>query len=189
MTIDEFKQQHPTQAHLEGDALWDAMENALLKQQEGQAIISTTQSFFKQYKLRKLFYYKILKTLMFVEPHESSNMCSVCKKGVSFRLVWIDSSKEVQEPSPCPHCHKPYIAVPNTTLRYRWFQIKSYFKIKIIRFLDWSCIVGSNTDGRYGMFGDERRYVKQWKYNMEIHKETVILKERKWFEYIFIKKY
>lgn len=34
MTVDEFKNKHPELAHLEGNALWDAMEDSLLNEHQ-----------------------------------------------------------------------------------------------------------------------------------------------------------
>jgi hypothetical protein len=54
--------------------------------------------------------------------------------------------------------------------------------------LDKLHIVRSSHDDRYGMFGDERKYVKSWEFNKTTGKSTTNLKSRKWWEYIFIEK-
>lgn len=40
MTEQEYKKQHPEHEHLSGNELWDAMEDAILRQQTGAAYIT-----------------------------------------------------------------------------------------------------------------------------------------------------
>lgn len=187
MTIQQFKKQHPEYAHLEGNQLWDTMENCMVKQQTGTQIIRSSAGFFKQYKLRKLFYYQLFPTTIFVQPNESSMRCTACKHGVSFRMIFINTDTD-EESSPCPYCKKHYVPEPNTNAGYKWYKVKRAFKKMVVNFLNYICILGSNTDGRYGIFGDERRYVKRWMIDSTTDKVSYALHERKWWEYIFVKR-
>lgn len=86
MTVQEYKKQHPEHEHLEGPALWDAMENALLHQQAGQVYINHMLPWYKRYKLRYLFYVR-KPNLMFINPDEHHTRCKNCKKGSSMTIV------------------------------------------------------------------------------------------------------
>lgn len=56
MTVEDFKRDNHSLAHLEGDELYNAMEDSMLKQQVGDSVLLQTKPFYKRYQLRYLFY-------------------------------------------------------------------------------------------------------------------------------------
>ena len=144
-----------------------------------------------KYKLRYLFYRKIPNfTFPDVksDKYKSLDRCSRCKQGVNVRLgiAFFKEDGSVEYISKCPHCGADYVAEANTNLNHKLY-IFSQFLIKLFwKFLDKLHLVRSSCDGRYDMFGDEWHYVTAW--GISEDKTKYILKPRKWWEYIIIKK-
>lgn len=187
MSTDEFKKEKPEYAHLEGDELWDAMTMYMLTQQQGDSIILTTKPFWKRYKLRWLFYRKGRTGFMFGKNDFTANTrCAKCKKGVSsrtgFAMFGEDGKSKIL--FYCPHCHEELQDEPNRSLLHILYKL--YRRSDSV--LDALHILRKHGESRYGIFGDESNYVHHFTYNIETGKQSVTMKKRKWFEYIFIKK-
>ncbi|HXU28817.1 MAG TPA: hypothetical protein VN698_16425 [Bacteroidia bacterium] len=183
MTAEDFKRDYPKHAHLEGIELIDAMTMAMLRQQQGEAIIRTSQSFFKRYRLRWLFYRNSHALSFGRNNYTASNMCSICRKGVSSYVVM---NYEGRRQCFCPHGSHELVQVPNNTLHHslwlKWVKIKSVLETV----LDKLHIVRKPHENRYSIFGDERHYMHQT-INMETYDVKNIMHSRRWWEYVFIK--
>lgn len=189
MTTEEFKNANPKLSHLEGDELYDAMTNYILRQQSGEKIIKQIKPFWKKYQLRWLFYKAPKNWSMAKNNYSSNNICKECKKGVSTHMMFIftDKNGDTHHHSNCPHCNKSLIKIPNNNLNHKlWL-----FKEKTIKIfwlsLDKIHLVRTK-EQRYGMFGDEFMYVNSWTFDDISSKMTCNMKTRKWWEYIFIEK-
>jgi len=179
MTVEEFKKKKPELAHLEGDMLLNAMEDYVLRQQEGYAITKIVLPFWKRYTFRWLFYRKTKNWSMQKGDYTSPKRCAVCKRPTG--MLWGIGGKL--------YCHgHEYKEELNTSVKHRVWVI--YCKISTIFWLslDWLHIVRSTYDSRYGMFGDENQYVDHWTMNMETGEMKFILKKRKWWQYIFVER-
>lgn len=188
MTTQKFKQQHPELAHLEGNDLWNAMENALYTQKQGQAIINTIKPFWKHYQLRWLFYMPGKNMIWGRAGYASSKRCNQCKKGCDGpRLIFLNAAENTIT-SPCPHCRKELVPESNTNLDHLLY---SFWKRNVKRFrlmLDWLHILRKPGKDRYGSFGDESYYVKSRRFDNEWNFVKNIYRKRKWWEYLFIKR-
>ena len=92
MTTEEFKKLKPQYKDIEGDELWDAMTEYMLRQQEGSEIMKTAMPIWKTHTLRWLFYRKGLVWHMGTPDNNrwtSSKRCKACKKGVNHRIMFI----------------------------------------------------------------------------------------------------
>lgn len=180
MDVNEFKQTYPEMAHLKGDKLLDAMEDAFIHQKQGEQILNTIKPFYKRYKLRYLFYRK-LKNSIFQKEWQSDTVCKNCKKGTSSMVLFMGKYL-------CIYCAHEMVKEPNRHIKYKlWLMAKKFSKIFWIVF---QCIhlVRSDHSGRYELGGDEAAYVKVFHINMSTGKTTCTMHSRKWYEYIFIKK-
>lgn len=185
MTTEEYKKLKPEHAHLEGDALWDAMTEYMLRLQQGDCIIKTIKPFYKRYKLRYLFYYRTPNILFRKNNYSATKRCSKCKKGVSNYLGFI-SQKGYK--SFCPHCRENLVQETNTNLNHITYKKLLVAKEWLWQIIEFTHLVKRSIHGRYEIFGDESHYVKSWHLDMNTCKSKAELKNRKWREYIFIKK-
>ena len=183
MTREEFKKLKPELAHLEGDSLWNSMEDYMLTIQQGEEIARPILPFWKRYTIRWLFYRK-LPNLIYSKYSDSR--CKHCKYGGGTNLIW-------RTPEGAIHgCGKPYETEPNTNWDYKLYKATAFLKKYTIDLfwgiLDFLHIVRSTNHGRHDMFGDESRYVKSWAFDKDWNKKGPIMIKRKWWEYIFIEK-
>lgn len=184
MTAEQFKQDNPQFANLEGEQLWNAIEQYQLTLRSGDEIIKQIQPFWKTHTLRWLFYRKV-PNFVFENAKYSDNRCSNCKEGVNMRIGMIIQGKCI---SYCPYCQKEYIPEPNTNLTYRIYQFRKILSKSFWFILDRLHLVRSSIHSRYEMFGDESRYVKSYRYDKDWNPLAPIMIKRKWYEYIFIEK-
>ena len=185
MNVEEFKKLKPEYKEVEGDQLWNAMEDYMLRQQSGQEVMKTTVPFFKRYQLRWLFYRRLPNMVWGENNYTSSDRCSNCKKGVSGSFGYIFQGKMFMH---CPHCGKDLKKEKNTNLNHKLWVIGKNISILFWNFLDKIHLVRSQVSGRYDMMGDECKYVKHWTMNYETGKMSFTPKKRKWWEYIFIER-
>jgi hypothetical protein len=82
MTVEEFKENNPNLAHLQGEDLLDAMTHSMLRQQQADQIIKQIKPIWKTHTLRWLFYRRKPNWVMGKNGWASSKMCDKCKKGV-----------------------------------------------------------------------------------------------------------
>ena len=187
MTADEYKLQHPENAHLEGEALWNAMENALLHQQEGDKVLMQIKPWWKRYKLRYLWYVK-KRNGTFVTPVSCNERCKHCKRGASsmlFMMLW-DENGNPDSKTYCM-CGKELEKEPNTNWDHRWYIVKKWVQKWSWKILEATHLFRWSIDGRYSMFGDEGHYVSHWKW-YDDGREEVVLIDRPWYEYIWIRR-
>lgn len=194
MTADQFKAAYPEHAHLEGNELWNMMEDKAMITQEGDRILLKSRPFWKRYRLRWLFYRNPKPYMSCFGPqYTHSERCRACKNGVNARIVWITlGGSDVDKPkNRCPKCNEEYFKEKNTGLDHKtwllWMKLCSAFwwlmdAIHIVR------NPNKGLAGRYDMFSDESRYVAYISYNNETGMTKTVLRSRKWYEYIFIKK-
>lgn len=187
VTVESFKKENPGLAHLEGDALWDAMEQYQMRLQLKEKALVKTLPFLQRYRLRYLFYYKMPNMVFCRNGYTGDKRCSSCKKGTGGpRLLMLDLTGTGESFSPCPHCSKKLVEEPNTNLNHRlwktWKQLKKYFRA----FVEWTHLVRFDISGRYEMFGDESHYVQSWEIGPKVSRYK--LKPRKWWEHIFIER-
>lgn len=184
---EEFKKANPKYKDLEGNELWDAMTNHVLRQQDGEEIIKTTLPFWRKYILRWLFYRKTLSmTLPIVSLYNwiADKRCNKCKRGMSMTMGFIVDKKIKTF---CMHCSQECHPEPNTNLSHRVYKMAKWISKLFWTILDKIHLVRSSTSGRYELFGDEAHYVAFWKTDKD-WKMTPVFKSRKWWEYIFITK-
>jgi hypothetical protein len=183
MTVDEFKQDHPEYAHLDGNDLWDAMEQSKLMQQDGEKVLKQIKPFWKRYKFRYLFYGHRYSGFSFQKY--SGERCANCKKDYQgFIFMFPDANGK---PTRYHSCGKPLVIEPDISLKYRLWRAKMWVLETFRRTLDALHILRLPGYNRYGMFGDEAEYVKSWGYNFETNEIRTILKPRRWWEYLIIK--
>ncbi len=191
MTVDEFKELNPKHKDLEGDQLWNAMEDHMLRQQQGEAIIRQIMPIWKTHTFRWLFYRKVPNLIMGnpkYDKYNSSVRCKSCKWGVNARWGYMITAEDGTQrwTSFCPHCRKEYHEEPNTNFTYRIYLIGKWISNAFWTILDRLHLVRSSSFGRHEMFGDESIYVSMWSMNFKTGKTEAILKKRKWWEYILI---
>lgn len=186
MTVQEFKQQKPEYAHLEGDALWDKMTDYGLTIQEGEQVLKSILPFWKRYQLRWLFYRVKSNTFILNYREASKDRCSKCKRGSS---SWMAFAKP-DEPMKmyCIYCGSEWVPEPNTNFKHYAIKICRATSKTFWAVLDWLHLVRSSFDPRYSMFGDEGHYVKSFTVNTDTWTTTYKLKKRRWWEYILIEK-
>lgn len=187
MTEAEFKQAYPECAHLEGDELWNAMEDKMLLTQEGDKILRQSKPFWKRYRLRWLYYPKVKGWDMGMGPqYTQSRRCNKCKIGVGTHLVMMGRDSSL---SYCPKCGPGLVLEDNKNLDHRlWSAWKAacHWVFVALNFLH---IRRYGADGgRYSMSGDERGYVKLWRIGGDGTKPKYELLPRKRWEHIFIKR-
>lgn len=193
MTAEEFKKLKPEYKDVEGDQLWNAMEDYMLRQQEGSEIMKPIMPFWKTHTLRWLYYRRIPNFVMgkpSTHKYTSDKRCAECKKGVNARMGFIMTGEDGKQKytSYCPHCGKEYREEPNTNYSHKLYKAGKKISKLFWLLLDKLHLVRSSISGRYDMFGDEARYVRSWGMNMETGEMSKTLKKRKWWEYIFIEK-
>lgn len=188
MTAEEFKKTNPHLSHLEGDALFNAMEDYWLKQNEANEIIKQIKPIWKTHTLRWLFYVRKKNLCFGKNDWSASKICDKCRKGVSSFITWSTFSEDGKGKSHsyCPHCGKEMNRVDNDNVSHKLYKFTEKLKNWFWWVLDKSHIARYSIEGRYGMFGDEARYVKSWTVNMKSGEEKANFKKRKWWEYILI---
>jgi hypothetical protein len=184
MTVDDFKRDHPNLAHLEGDELWDAMTSVGYHKQQGEAIITQIKPLWNQYRLRWLFYRKVANVMFGKNDYTAYNRCASCKKGVSSYVGFMFNGRIV---SSCPHCGVELVKELNTGISHKLYVVWCGVSDLFWKVLDWLHLVRSGK--RYGMLGDESYYVKHWSYDINTGETGYELKKRRWFEYVFIKRW
>lgn len=185
MTVEEFKKENPKLSHLHGEELWNAMEHSRIRQQKADEIIKQIKPIWKTHTLRWLFYRK-KKNLVFGENNYTANtMCSLCKKGTDGPCFYIMGLNKLY----CPHCGTDELKrISNTNFNHRLYIIGKFISNYTWKFLSMIRLVRSSIEGRYDMFGDERRHVESWQLNYSTGRTSYRLKKRKWWEYILIEK-
>lgn len=193
MTTDEFKKLKPEYKDIDGDQLWDAMTEYVLRQQQGSEIIKSIMPIWKTHTLRWLLYRRI-PNFEFnshkIDKYVSAKKCSKCKWGVNSRMTFIQRLDDgtYKYFSICPHCGKDFIEEPNTNFTHRLYKFAKWWSKLFWTFLDRLHIVRSLIHDRYDIFGDEGRYVTKFSLNFETGKKKNYLAKRKWWEYIIIEK-
>jgi len=193
MTTEEFKKLKPEYKKVEGDQLWNAMEDYMLQQQSGSEIIKSIMPIWKTHTLRWLYYRRIPNLVMGnlkTDKYASVKRCNKCKLGVNARMEFIMIAEDGTRKCTtyCPHCGKEYKEEQNTNLSHRFYKSIKWISKLFWFILDKLHLVRSSIEGRYGMFGDEARYVKSWRYNKDWTTQKPLMKNRKWWEYILIEK-
>lgn len=194
MNAQEFKTIHPDKAHLEGNELWDAMEDAVLIDQNAEEIIRQIKPIWKTHTLRWLFYRRpssIAFDFYGNDRYSSKERCVFCKKGIvsrwSFVIMDFSSKKPAQEFKHCQHCSKVFTPEPNTNISHYLFLILRQIDHYFWKALSFIRLVRTSQMSRYDMFGDEGRYVDGYKFEHFTLISTIHSK-RKWWEYILIVK-
>lgn len=187
MTTDQYKAIKPEHKHLEGDELWNAMEDYMIRQKEGEEILRAIIPFWKRYTLRWLFYRKT-PNFMISPGWQSPARCKACKKGSNHKFAILDMSEGGGFVSYCPKCNEKWEEEPNRNLNYllyiRWSKLCKMFW----NFLSYIRLIRSSIHGRYNMFGDESRYVKMFTLYLDGRKSGHKLKKRPWWQYVFIER-
>lgn len=186
MTTEEYKILKPEHNHLEGDDLWDAMADYMIRQQVGQDVMKSAVPFFKRYQLRWLLYRKIPNMRWGKNDYSSDKRCKSCKRGTGgIKIGWVTNG--VYSCS-CPHCGNELKEEKNINLNHRLWGIGKSISSYFWALLDKLHLVRSSSIGRYDMFGDEQKYVSSYTLDMTNCKMTPRYKKRKWWEYIFIER-
>lgn len=193
MTTEEFKKLKPEYKNVEGDQLWNAMEDYMLQQQQGSEIIKPIMPIWKTHTLRWLYYRRIPNMVLGnpkTDKWVSEKRCSECKWGVNARMGFITTQEDGKKKYTCycPHCGEEYKEEPNTNVSHKLYKTGKKISKVFWIMLDKIHLVRSSMEGRYSMFGDEARYVRCWSMNFETGKMGNTLKKRKWWEYILIEK-
>lgn len=186
LSADEFKKIKPEYKDAEGDVLWDAMTEFMLRQQQGEMVIKTTLPFYKRYRLRWLFYQRLPNMVFGKDGYRARERCKNCKKGVGMEVGFMMPGKGAW--SFCTNCHTELIKEPNISFAHKLWTCWSKIKKFTIFILDFLHILRSSISGRYDMFGDEANYVEYHSIDFNTGKTGYKLKARKWYEYIFIRK-
>lgn len=181
MDAKEFKKLKPEYAELEGEELWNAMEDYMIRQQAGQEVMKTAVPFFKRYQLRWLFYRRLPNMVFSKGDYTSNTRCKICKRGSG--MMWFFQGKLL-----CGSGDHEYIEEPNTSLKHKVYKAWKYISGLFWLMLDKIHLVRSSHHGRYEMFGDESPYISSFTINLDTGKVTYHLKKRKWWEYIFIER-
>lgn len=180
MTTKEFKDKYPQYKNLEGNSLWNMMENTLLIEQRKKP---------KKYQLRWLFYRGKKNFVLGKNDHTSSQTCDKCRKGVSNYLSIFDFGGSKVSISFCPHCGKEMKPVPNTNFNHKLWKIYKKLEDAVFNTLDFLHIMRNTiSKNRYEMFSDESYFVKSEKYDNNWNFKERELRSRKWWEYIIIEK-
>ncbi len=189
MTVEEFKKLKPEYEGIEGEELWNAMENYMVEKQSQNPALPI----WKTHTLRWLFYRKVPNYVLSTfkeDKYQSDKRCKSCKWGVNNRISYMfredDGTTKVY--TYCPHCTKEYIAEDNTNITHYLYKLKKFFVNLFWVFLDKIRLVRSSDSGRYDLFGDESRYVSSWEINLTKDTATFTHKKRKWWEHILIVK-
>lgn len=188
MTPNEFKEKYPEYKYLEGDELFNAMEEHMLRWQDSEQTLKATRPFWKRYTLRWLFYRnKPNMAIRFNYP--TSERCKKCKRSLGpSRMVFMDMTGSGKNYWPCPECGEELEVEENTNFDRKLFLAKHNLVELFWEVLDRLHICRDTTESRYSMFGDEAHYVKCWHHNMKTGETHPEFKKRKWWEYIFIVK-
>ena len=193
MTVTEFKKLKSEYKNIDGNQLWDAMENYGLQLQQGNKMLKTIMPIWKTHTLRWLFYRKVPNLIIGnfkTDKWVSDDRCKSCKKGVNNRIIFsIRREDGVWESnSLCPHCNEKYIAEPNINFSHKLWKLYNIIINIFWIILDKIHLVRSSIGGRYEMMGDEEKYVENWVLNEKSKSMDINLKKRKWWEYILIEK-
>lgn len=180
MTTESFKKDYPEYSHLEGNDLLDAMTYTMLRHQQAEEIVKQIQPFWKRYRLRWLMYRKIPNWVLEHPKHSYKEVCKSCKTGSSSYMTW--GGKAI-----CM-CGNERILVPNKSWQHKLWKIGNTISKCFWWLMDKLHIVRSDVSGRYDMFGDEACYVEGYRYTKNWEPAGRIMKKRKWYEYIFIRK-
>lgn len=191
MTAAEFKELKPEYKNIEGDQLWNAMEDYMLRQQRGSEVLKVIMPIWKTHTLRWLFYRKVIGSFISNPKYDkwsSGNRCVLCKKGVNLMIMFSEISEGGTKKHLvyCPHCGEEYKKEPNTNLSHNLWKFGKWINMSFWLILDKLHLIRSGS--RYGLFGDEARYVKLQTIYLETGKTTQCLEKRKWWEYILIEK-
>src|SRR3990167_8331292 len=193
MNAKEFRKLKPEYKNIEGDQLWDAMTEYMLRQQQGSEIMKSIMPIWKTHTLRWL-HYRQIPNLVRGNPSTdkwvSDKRCRKCKWGVNARFMWSirDKNDVWHTICKCPHCNEDYVAEPNTNFTHHLYKTGKLISKRFWTILDLLHLVRSSISGRYDMSGDEARYVENRELNMETGKITYEFKKRKWWEYILIER-
>ncbi|MDC7248574.1 MAG: hypothetical protein PQJ49_01485 [Sphaerochaetaceae bacterium] len=140
----------------------------------------------KKYQLRWLFYRKSVSYRFGKNNYTASEICKLCRKGVSYYMTVLMFGGKSH--SYCPHCSQNLEKVPNTNFNHKLWKFGKKLDGYLENFLNFTHILRKRGESRYGMFGDESKYIlatefsKDWDFVKE-HK-----RKRKWWEYIIIEK-
>lgn len=179
MTTQQFKEKYPEYSHLEGESLWNMMENTMLIEKRSDP---------KKYQLRWLFYRNKQNLTYGRNNYTASEMCDKCKKGVSHYLSFMNFGGDNKTVSVCPHCSQNMNTVPNTNLNHKLWKIYKKLEDSFWKILDYLHICRDTVGGRYDMFNDEYYFVKSTEYSSNWNFFKNNFRDRKWWEYIIIEK-
>lgn len=190
MTTEEFKKLKPEYKNVEGDQLWNAMEDYMLRQQQGGEILKQIMPIWKTHTLRWVYYRRTHNLVVKTHEYTSDKRCSKCKSGVNARIYFMSTKEDGTQGhiSYCSHCGEELKEEPNTNINHRLYKIEKKVRTLFWLMLDELHLIRSSPYSRYDMVGDERRYVESWIMNIEKGITTPKLKKRKWWEYVLIEK-
>lgn len=184
MTSEQFKKLKPEYADLQGESLLKAMEDYMVRLTQGYEVTKIVLPFWKRYTFRWLFYRRLRWTLD--KPgYQSDERCVRCKKGVGVKYGFQLNGKLMFH---CQHCWQPLEVEPNRNIDYRLHVIGSAIGEAFWWTMDKVHLVRSSHYDRYDMFGDEMRYVEYYGYSSHNDTCRLVLRSRKWWEYIFIER-
>jgi hypothetical protein len=181
MTVDDFKKEKPELAHLEGDMLLNAMEEYMLRQQDGYRITKVVLPFWKRYTFRWIYYRKTKNWVFGKNDRSATNRCTKCKKPVS-------SFMGMGGKMYCPYGGHELKQEPNTNFDHKMYLIEQKIVNWLWLSLDWIHLVRYGHNERYGFFGDESAHVHHIEMNFETGKTKCVLKKRKWWQHIFVER-
>lgn len=191
MTVEEFKKLKPEYKDVEGDQLWDAMTEYMLRQQNASETIKVIMPLWKTHTLRWLYYRRVPNFVLHSNNDRWSpdKRCGACKKGVNSRMVLSLTQKDgtYKTVSYCPHCNENYISEPNTNFSHKLWKTYKWIASIFWLILDSLHLVRSSIHGRYDLFGDEARYVSAFTITKN-GEYTNVRKKRRWWERIFIER-
>ena len=141
--------------------------------------------FINTHTLRWLFYRKNIywfQPRVTISKYTYQKVCSNCKYGSNGFVYFM--SKHV-----CLNCQKEYIEVLNESFGYLAYLLLKKLNSKIEILLDWLHILRKRNIDRYGYFdGDERYLIKHLSFNTNDKEFKIVLRKRKWYEYLIVKK-
>lgn len=188
MTVEDFKKQNPNLSHLEGNSLWDAMEDSMLQQQSAEDVVKQIMPIWKTHTFRWLFYRRIknrMSTPLKYDKWMAHSRCNHCKWGVNSHIVLLQKDGAIHI---CPNCGKNYTKEPNTNFSHQVYLIGNRVVKMFWRILDNIHLIRSSVEGRYDTFGDESRYVLSTRYSNKWEFVSRTMRKRKWWEYILIER-
>jgi len=186
MTAEEFKILMPEYKNASGDELWNAMEDYMLRQQSGDEIIKQIMPIWKTHTFRYLIYRKLPNIIWETKSWKCIDRCDKCKKGFNMALTFFDRDEPYIL---CPNCMNECKKEPNENFSYKLYKFYKLISKIFWKLLEIIHLVRSDFHGRYDMFGDESRYVKNYEIDTNLMTTKYNLKKRKWWEYILIEKH